>query len=65
MSKDATEQALEAFIAEAKKAGLDIKKIANNAKFGIKNNEVYTWIATTDKQNALDALDHAIEEVLK
>ena len=65
MSKSTTEQALEAFIAEAKKSGLDIEKTAMAAKAGIMGNSIYSWIPTRDKSDAIKVLDEAITEVTK
>ncbi|WP_405127960.1 hypothetical protein [Pseudoalteromonas sp. PB2-1] len=63
MSKEVVEQALEAFIAEARIAKLDIEKIAIEAKAGIMGNKIYSWISTTEKTQAVAALEKAIKEV--
>jgi hypothetical protein len=60
-----TEQALEAFIAEAKKAGLDIEKTVMRAKAGIIGNSTYSWIPTLEKTNAIRALEEAVSEIDK
>lgn len=60
-----TEQALEAFIAEAKKAGLDIEKTAMDAKAGIMGNSTYSWIPTLEKTSAIRALEEAVSEIHK
>lgn len=65
MSKNTTEQALEAFIAESKKAGLDIEKTAMAAKAGIMGNSIYSWIPTTEKSGAIKSLEDAVSEVSK
>ncbi|GAB2199094.1 hypothetical protein [Sessilibacter sp. MAH4] len=65
MSKGAIEQALEAFIAEAKKTGLDIDGVAVKAKAGILGNDIYSWISTTEKTKAIDALEKAVSEITK
>ena len=65
MNRDATEQALEAFIAEAKKAGLDIGEYARRAQTGITGNAVYSWISVSEKPKVIKALNRAIDEVSK
>jgi hypothetical protein len=65
MSRSAAEQALEAFIAEAKKAGLDIEKTAMAATSGIMGNSIYSWIPTTEKSGAVKSLKDAISEISK
>ncbi|WP_111977214.1 hypothetical protein [Algibacillus agarilyticus] len=65
MNEDAFEQALVAFIAEAKKSGLDVEKTSMEAKAGIMGNKIYSWISTKEKNKAVDALDEAIAEVSK
>lgn len=65
MSKGAIEQALEAFIAEAKKAGLDIEKVSKAATAGIMGNDIYSWIPTLEKTKAVGALEDAVAEISK
>jgi len=65
VNRDATEQALEAFISEAKKAGLDIEEYAKRAQTGITGNAVYSWISVSEKPKVIKALNRAIDEVSK
>jgi len=65
MNRDAIEQALEAFIAEAKKSGFDIEAITKSAQTGIMSNAVYSWISVSEKPKAIKALNSAIDEVSK
>lgn len=65
MSKSVAEQALEAFIAEAKKNGLNVDKVAVDAKAGIMGNKIYSWIPTLDKTKAVQAIDNALAEINK
>ena len=65
MSKGAIEQALEAFIAEAKRAGLDVEKVSKAAATGIMGNDIYSWITTLEKTKAVSALEDAVAEISK
>ncbi|CAM2973131.1 hypothetical protein [Moritella viscosa] len=65
MNRDVTGQALEAFIAEAKKAGLDIEEYAKRAQTGIMGNAVYSWISVSEKSKVIKALNSAVDEVSK
>ena len=63
MSNEAATQALEAFIAEAKKSGVDVEAIAQKAKAGIMGNEIYSWISTLEKTKATESLTSAITSI--
>lgn len=65
VNRDAAEQALEAFIAEAKKAGLDIEVHAKKARTGIMGNAAYNWISESEKPEVIKVLNSAIDEVSK
>lgn len=63
MSEQMVKQALEAFIAEAKLAGVDIEEVAQNAKAGIMGNEIYSWAPTLEKSRSVKFLEDAVNDV--
>lgn len=56
-------QALIAFMAEAKKSGVDVEEIASKAQAEIMGNAIYCSIGPTQKVDATQSLTKALNEV--
>lgn len=58
----ALEQAMKAFLSEAKAAGVDIPAIAQKAEIGIIGNKPYRWVEGELVKGSIDALEYLVRD---